>query len=172
MPQHDGKRWLFDHWNYLDAEDFREMIEEDFGCPLDEISDDERWQWLSRIEEEDYEEEKSNIQSVIGTDRIIANGTAGLWNGSFEGGFTAANIQDAIDKIRGNTSGDIGFYVDDDGELHMTFAHHDGTHDVTLRTITDAGEEYIDDMEYELAEQDIERDVFNGYSAKIDVLGA
>lgn len=172
MPQNDGKRWLFDHWNYLDIEDFRDGVMATYGVEPSELDEDEAWRYLAIVEEQDYEDEKQNIQSVIGDEKIIAYGTAGVWNGSFEGGFIADNLQDAIDKIRGNDYGDIGFYVDDDNELHMTFSHHDGTHDLILHAITDAGYDYIDEMEYELAEQDIERDVFRTpeYSMKIDML--
>lgn len=175
MPANDGKKWIYDHWNYIDPDEWKDAICDYYEIGIDgygDLSDEEKYRVLAFYEETDYEDEKANIQAVIGDAKVIANGTAGLWNGTFEGGFLADDLQDAIHRISGNTSGDIGFYVDEDGELHMTFSHHDGTHDVVLRAVTSEGCDYIDDMEYELAEQDIERDVFNGYSMKIDVLGA
>lgn len=169
------KKVIFDHWNYIDADDFKESIEEWYGMNFDDISDDDKWRYLSTIEEQDYDCEKESIQSVIGNARLICMGVASVWNGNFAGGFIAENLQDAIGQIAGSSAGDIGFYETNEDGLHMTFTHHDGTHDVCVHAITDAGEQYIEDNEYNYELSDVERDATlftnEAYSSKIYVIG-
>lgn len=144
-----SNKTIFDHWDYVDPDDWREEIEESFGEDYENAPDDYKYSVLACYEESDYEDVKNNIAELVDGRKIIAVGSAECWNGTFEGGFIADSVQDAVDKMRGRDFGDIGFYEDTDGELHMTFNHHDGTNDVILRAITSEGCEFIYDNEYD-----------------------
>lgn len=166
---------IFNHDNYIDFDEWKYEFAESMKANgiypetmtpdeiIENATDEEKWQFMSDQEDIDYDNEKDNIQSAIGSRRIIAQGAAQVWNGTFAGGFIADNLQGAIDEIAGRDSGYIGFFVDDDGELEMTFTHHDGTHCVILRAITSAGEEYISDNEYnyDTTDEAIEKEVFS-----------
>lgn len=173
MPLDPNKQIIFDHWSYVDPDDWRDTIidyyedgrfedDADDDEKWDNITDEEKWAFLAEQENIDYDDEKANLQSVIGDARLIVLGTAGLWYGNSEGGFIAQDLQDAIDQLRGRDDGDIGFYEDAEDGLHITFAHHDGTHDVTVKTITDAGERYREDnyYNYDLSQEELERTLF------------
>lgn len=166
------KNVLFDHDNYISDEEWAESLTEWFGRPLDEIEDDEKWEYLARVEEDDYDTVKDEIARAIGGAKLIAQGTAQVWTGSYPGGFIAQDLQDAINHTQGRDYGYIGFY-EQDGDLHMTFQHHDGTHDVVLRAITESGQDFIDEHEYdyEMAEWDLEKHLFadEGLSVPISV---
>lgn len=183
MPQNDGKRWLFDHWNYIDPDeaDWREAICQFYGIKdseFDDLTDEQKYACLSEYEENDYEDEKSNIQAVVGDDKILCVGSAQVWNGTLEGGYIAENVQDAIDQLRGRDYGDIGWYEDtEEGQLHMTFTHHDGTNDVIMYRLTSDGWDFAYENEYNyddpLSDRDLHKALIENpnYTEAIDVYG-
>lgn len=155
------KTVLFDHDNYIDDNEWNEVLIEAFDRPIEEISDDEKWNYLYALEESDYNDIVSELDKAIDGRRLICQGTAQVWNGSAQGSFIAEDLRDAIDHLQGRDSGYIGFY-EEDKDLHITFQHHDGTHDVIARVITEAGQDFIDEHEYDydMSEWDMEKQVF------------
>lgn len=183
-PNMSERITIFDYWNYVDPEEWRDEIIDyyddgrfedgaDADDKWDSISDDEKWHFLAQEQELIYEDEKANLQSAIGESRLVCQGTAGVWNGTFEGGFIAGDLQDAISQLRGQDYGEIGFYQED-GQLHITFTHHDGTHDIIARTITSAGEEWLADnaYNYDISDWEQEATIFGSdeYSRPISIV--
>lgn len=154
MPSHNETKWIFDHWNFVDPDEWKEQICDFYEIDedgYDDLSDKEKYHVLSIYEEDYYEDEKSNIQALIGDNKLLCVGYAELWNGAAPGGYIADNLQDAINQLRGSDYGDIGFYQGnepDDKDLHMTFTHHDGTNDVVVRILTDDGLDLVEEEEY------------------------
>lgn len=158
----DEKKAIFDHDNYIGGEEWDSELEEWFGRPVDEIDDSEKWAHLAELEESDYDNAKEEISAAIGGRKLVCLGTAEVWTGTKQGGFVAEDLLDAINHLQGRDYGYIGFY-EQDGELHIAFQHHDGTHDVVARALTDAGQDFIDEHEYDydMSEWDMEKRLFD-----------
>lgn len=168
------KKIIFDHCNYVDADDFKEIIEDWYGIDFDNVNDNDKWNCILSLEEQNYEIEKENIQGVIGNSRLICMNIAGKLDSRLAGGFIAEDLQDAIGQISGNGVGDIGFYETDEEGLHMTFTQYDDVHDVCIHAITDAGEQYNADNErnFDISLEEADEILFSDetYSTKIYVI--
>lgn len=133
---------LFSHWNYIDPDEWKETIEDWYDEDYDEISDDDKWQYLANEEDTAYEDLKAELEAVVGNHSIVCIGTVGRWDGTYEGGFLAENVQEVFNKVSGRDMGYFDVFIEE-GELNVSFTHHDGTNTVVARILTDAGQEYI-----------------------------
>lgn len=149
MPVPNNGKRIFDHWDYVDPDDWADDISEMLAVDWSDLSEDEQWREVADLEEFAYEDVKQDLSEMIGDRKILCVGYADRWNGKVAGGYVADDLQDAIDELRGRDSGDIGWYEDEDGELHMTFTHHDGTSDVIMRAVTVDGSEALYDNEHD-----------------------
>lgn len=104
-----------------------------------------------------YDCEKANLDLKL-PNNIIAIGTVGRWNGTFNGG-----------KVFGNNLNEILYAGDCDDisvtydryNVHSILAHHDGRHNMTYRMLKDGvdGDEVLEKLIYGggLSKNDISR---------------
>ena len=106
---------------------------------------------------EDYDCQKANLNKTL-PNNIIAIGTVGRWNGTFNGGKVFGNNLNEI--LYAGDCDDINVYCDR-YDVHSILAHHDGRHYMTYRMLKDGvdGEELLDKLIYGggLSQRDITR---------------
>ena len=145
---------FFDDNNYYDLDSIKKDIYEndeyDEYESADEVSDADAWDELAFYRENDWEEVKGRM--VRAAERaeavkIIAWGNLGLWNRNASGGFISDDIETAVSNILGSDCEPQKIYMED-GDLHFTAVHHDGTNEWIIRAVTRDGNEYWDDWNY------------------------
>lgn len=76
---------IFDSDNYIDPdaarEEYADLLEDVFGNPAHEISDDSIYIWLSDMEQSDWEDAISEIDGSLQGRRLLAHGSIGRWDG-------------------------------------------------------------------------------------------
>lgn len=130
---------LFDSYNNYDFDEIKANIMEDYDEP---ISDNYVYDVMSLYQQEDWEEMMSYLQSVEKYHKWIMLGTAGTWQGRREGGQMYDNIEDAMSSITKDC--DYVKVWSENGHLYLQASHHDGTHNVELKLMTDKGWETYD----------------------------
>lgn len=130
---------LFDSYNNYDFDAIKANIMEDYDEP---ISDNYVYDVMSLYQEEDWNEMMSYLKSVENYHKWIILGTAGAWQGSIKGGQIYNNIDNAISAITKDC--DYVKVWSENGHLYVQASHHDGTHNVELKLITDKGLETYD----------------------------
>lgn len=129
-------------FNSYDNYDF-DAIKADIMEYNDEpISDNYVYDVISLYKEEDWNEMMSYLKSVEKYHKWVMLGTAGTWQGSINGGQIYENIDKAISSIIKDC--DYVKVWSENGHLYVQASHHDGTHNVELKLITDKGWEIYD----------------------------
>lgn len=130
---------LFDSYNNYDFEEIKAELIADNDEP---ISDDYVYDLISQYQEDDWDEMMSYLKSVEKYHKWVMLGSAGTWQGSRECGQIYENIDNAMSAI----TKDCGFIKvwSENGHLYVQASHHDGTHNVELKLITDKGWEIYD----------------------------
>ena len=134
---------LFDNYNNYDFDEIKANIMEDYDEP---ISDNFVYDVMSLYEKEDWEEMMSYLKSVEKYHKWVMCGTAGTWQGRRECGQIYENIDKAMSAITKDCE-----YVkvwSEKGHLYVQASHHDGTHNLELKLITDKGWETYDNWMY------------------------
>ena len=147
----EEKAWKQDIANYLN---------EDIEMEEQEAYTADSYEVFERLQEDiamSYDDEKINLNKTLPND-IIAIGTVGRWNGTFNGG-----------KVLGNNLNEILYAGDCDDicvtydryNVHSILAHHDGRHNMTYRMLKDGvdGDEVLEKLIYGggLTKQEITR---------------
>lgn len=76
-----------------------------------------------------YDEEVYDLSQISLPEDIICIGRLGLWNGTFDG---YKEYPDLKSCFKGH-SGDIKFFVDENGDFRARLDHHDGTNHYLFR---------------------------------------
>lgn len=130
---------LFDSYNNYDFDEIKANIMEDYDEP---ISDNYVYDVMSIYQEEDWNEMMSYLQSVEKYHKWVMLGSAGTWQGSRECGQIYENIDKAMSAITQHC--EFIKVWSENGHLYVQASHHDGTHNVELKLITDKGWETYD----------------------------
>lgn len=130
---------LFDSYNNYDFDAIKANIMEDYDEP---ISDNYVYDVMSLYQQEDWEEMMSYLKNVEKYHKWVMIGTAGTWQGRRECGQIYENIDNAISAITKDC--DYVKVWSENGHLYVQASHHDGTHNVELKLITDKGWETYD----------------------------
>jgi hypothetical protein len=131
MAQYDAI-YLYRDADYTDPDNF----------DLDDNTYDRQLDIMYDLASEDFRNVVDEITTALNNDRVIAFGQVGRWNGDFTTIELFEDVDSAMRAISGNDSGEWEIYVDD-GELMLSFTHHDGTHTFGIRGVTRAGEDLI-----------------------------
>lgn len=130
---------LFDSYNNYDFDKIKAELIEVNDEP---ISDDYVYDLISLCQEDDWNEMMSYLKSVEKYHKWVILGSAGTWQGSRECSQIFDNIDNAISAI----TRDCEFIKvwSENGHLYVQASHHDGTHNLELKLITDKGWEIYD----------------------------
>lgn len=130
---------LFNSYDNYDFDEIKANIMEDYDEP---ISDNYVYDVMSLYQEEDWDEMMSYLKSIENYHKWVMLGTAGTWQGRREGGQIFENIDKAMFSITKDC--DYVKVWSENGHLYVQASHHDGTHNVELKLITDKGWETYD----------------------------
>ena len=138
-------RVIYDNYdldsNYPDS-DLDEMAREYGWVDEDEeITDDMRWQWRYREDEDDWECEKERLNEHFEGKTVGFFGEVGRWDGVYKVG-EIGKFWPLFNKAI--TDCDYIRIYDENGHMYLTCSHHDGTCHFEIKEVTDAGVEYED----------------------------
>lgn len=125
---------------YLDLEDWRESLEEEYPG----YSDDELTDIMYKTNSAYIYDERANL-NIQFSKPIIVIGDLGRWNGRVTGykDIDSGNIQDCLYSDRDYNT----WYVDEQGDLRCEAIHHDGTDYYRYRVFKPtATEEQMEDL--------------------------
>lgn len=125
---------LFNSYDNYDFDAIKANIMEDYDDP---ISDNYVYDVMSLYQQEDWEEMMSYLQSVEKYHKWVMLGSAGTWQGSRECGQIYDNIEDTMSAITKDC--DYVKVWSENGHLYVQASHHDGTHNLELKLMTDKG---------------------------------
>ena len=140
------------HTIYEDFDNFEEakkMLEEDWDFE-ESISDDDVWQYMSDIDESDWQIATDDFKTVFNASGrvFILTGTAGTWCGDAAGGLIIWDYEDLQKAWSGRYDKRVTIYEDSYGKLHIDIIHHDGTNHWQVRELTEKGKAYLEKNEY------------------------
>ena len=118
----------------FDFDTIKKELEKDNDC---EFSEQAVWDYISTIERDDWECMLSDLKEIAGSSKIILNGLAGTWQGKIECAQIYNDIEEAIYKITKDC--DYVKVWSENGHLYIKASHHDGTHNLELKLITEKG---------------------------------
>ena len=130
----------------------------------DEPSDDQLWQWRHQEDEENWEIEKAELSKFFKDKTVGFFGEVGLWHGVYKAG-RIGEFWDLFDSAIQDC--DYIKLYDENGHLHLTCSHHDGTHHFEIKIITDKGSDYLKNWEYDNSKrtpQYVHTQIYNRYS--------
>ena len=138
MDMKAKERIIFQNYD-LDLENAKENL---IVNGITEFSDSDVYDEATWISEMEYEDEVIGIKEFLdkyGKYGIICVGICGRWNGNFPGGFIAETWEDVMYRFQ-----DCGFIKiwDENGHLYLKGTHHDGTHSVEIKLLTEKGKAY------------------------------
>lgn len=123
------------------------------------LSQDDVYRAESIIEEDYWDECNTMMNKFIESGKsFIAVGTCGLWDGNYDGGLIFGHWDDFKRRV----FKDCGYFKiwEERGHLYVRCSHHDGTHSLEIKELTDKGFEYYSNWQYSpLSDPRTERDV-------------
>ena len=90
--------------------------------------------------------------------KLLAVGTVGRWNGTFEGGKIIDTFRDLLDLFE---DCDYIKFEDENGHFYVTGSHHDGSISVEVKELTQKGEDYADRHEYDMSDRNLHKKLWN-----------
>lgn len=129
-----------------EPEDWDSAIEHE----LEVMDDWSVWEEINRLSELDLTEAIDQIEErTHDSGMVIAIGTIGLWDGTYDGGCVSPSAGAAVNKIWGECGSQSNVQTIEvrNGDVHVSIAHHDGRCDFAMRGLTDAGCDALDEWE-------------------------
>lgn len=149
------ERVIYDNYNkdglYEEAKEY--LIENGNEDP----SENEIWNEVYFLEEMYYEDDTYELKKILDNGEFIAVGTCGRWDGNFAGGFIFNSWRDLTCKLF--TDCDYFKFWDENGHLYMQCSHHDGTHSVEIRKLTEKGINRYNNWVYNWSDKTPEREI-------------
>lgn len=115
-----------------DFDDWEEDLREEYP----DASDDELVNIMYETNNDYLDGERANLRDIEVPNGIFAVAELGLWNGHFSGVLPHEKEPESVsDCLKSYVSGDseLTIYVDEDGDLRIREAHHDGTNSYLFR---------------------------------------
>ena len=139
------QRIIYDNYDILEKyeEEARyNLNERDIKDPSDDEIYNECWE----LNQWEWEEEEQRLEDVFnGSDKFLAVGTCGRWDGNFAGGFIFSTLNELMSHFK---DCDYKKIWDENGHFYMKGSHHDGTDSVEIKRLTDKGCSYYENWEY------------------------
>lgn len=136
---------LFDNYNTEEYEaDAREYLENS----LDGYSESEVYDLVNNYIEEDYRWLETVMDNTFGKDRLIVSGSVGRWNGKI----TGAEIYDTWSEFISKFGKDCEYFkiYIQSRHLYVECSHHDGNNFCEVKRITDRGENYYENWQFDI----------------------
>ena len=108
---------------------------------------EEIWRAEGNIEEEYWEDFDDMMNGFIESGKsFIAVGTCGRWDGNYDGGLIFGHWDDFKRRV----FEDCCYFKiwEERGHLYVRCSHHDGTHSLEIKELTDKGFEYYENWQY------------------------
>ena len=139
------KRTIYDHWDIFDDGVQEEAKQSLIDNGNEDPSDSEIWDEVYRYDEFNWDEEKYNLKEVFDNgNKFLAVGTCGLWHGNYDDGFMFDSFDQLMENFR-----DCNLKLwDENGHFFIEGSHHDGTHLVEIKQLTQKGEQYYDNWNW------------------------
>jgi len=138
------ERVIYDNYNLDEMYDDCRQYLIDEGID-DDPPDDAVWQEIWATDSFYWEEEEGKLREVFDNGDFIAVGTCGRWDGTYAGGFVFDNFNSLMGRFR---DCDYIRIWDENGHFYVKGSHHDGTHFVEVKEITDKGNQYYDNWNW------------------------
>lgn len=164
------ERVIYDNYalweNYPDNCIKEKLVEDGEYDNAEEISDDAIWKERNMLDESDWYQAKYELDEYFkDCKKLIAFGTCGLWHGNYAGGFLFDTFDELIKKIGKDC--DYFKFHDENGHLYMQCSHHDGTHSIEIKELTDRGYDYYNNWELNWSDKRTEEYVHTQIIKKI-----
>jgi hypothetical protein len=114
----------------FDFEEMRKEISENNDVPVEDISDEAVWDYISHSVENWYDDERLNLNQEL-DNFVICIADLGLWNGRKS---AYKLLGKNLNSILYNTGDSYEVYVED-GEVMARDSHHDGTNYYNWRVL-------------------------------------
>jgi hypothetical protein len=114
----------------FDFEEMRKEISENNDVPVEDISDEAVWDYISHSVENWYDDERLNLNQEL-DNFVICIADLGLWNGRRS---AYKLLGKNLNSILYNTGDSYEVYVED-GEVMARDSHHDGTNYYNWRVL-------------------------------------
>lgn len=137
----------YDLWDAYSDEAERWLIEEQEANP-ESIAEDDIWNEIYNQDEIAWEILRNEMSDFFDkSDAMwLAVGSVGRWNGNFAGGFVFTTFDELVSKAGKDC--DYFKFTDVNGRLYMHCSHHDGSNEVEVKRITEAGKRLYDNWNY------------------------
>ena len=135
----------FDNYNFEAYEKAAAEQLEDMG--FGNYTDEQIWNVASKFEQGDWDEFNYIINKFIESGKsFIAVGTCGRWDGNYAGGLIFGHWDDF--KRRVFEDCDYFKIWEEHGHLYVRCSHHDRTHSLEIKELTDKGFEYYENWQF------------------------
>ena len=156
MPKRKPKeRVIYDNYDTFSMYD--EAKEHLTNVCDEEPSDDDIWKYVSVIDADNWENEKENMKQIFDEGNFIAVGTCGSWLGNQPGGFVFNSFDELMNKL---VDCEYFKFWDEDGHFYVNATHHDGTHSLEIRELTEKGMKYHDNWYFAWNDKRNKKDVY------------
>jgi len=153
------QRVIYDNYSLYDMEDdVKEFLMEEYPelCTVEvedaktheihyEPTDEQIWNRIYEDDRWEWDDIFSQLKSFFKNKTLVMAGTVGLWHGRYSGG-EIGEFEDLFYDITKDC--DYWKFTDSNGHLNLECTHHDGTHYVEFRILTDAGNKFSDNWNY------------------------
>ena len=124
-------------------EDAKEYLIDEYDN--EDPTENEIWDEIYRMDELDRDDVFDELKDIFSNGKFIAIGTCGLWTGNYAGGFVFNDFDEMCSYFSGC---DYFKFWDENGHLFVKASHHDGTHYVEVKQLTEKGIKYLENWEY------------------------
>ncbi len=161
-------RTIYDNYNLHEMYD--EMKEELIVNGNSEPTESQIWDAIHHEDAVNWECEKEMMSEVFnGENKFIAVGTCGTWQGNFAGGLVFSTLDEFISQVFKDC--DYFKFYDKNGHFYVDASHHDGSHHLEIKQLTESGISYLENWENNWNdsrnEQYIHKRLFDKYSKLI-----
>lgn len=161
------KRVIYDNYDLYNnyADDAKENLAED---GIENPSDDELWDLINFLDSCDWEEVKEDLDNFFSEGTWIMTGTVGRWNGIYDSGIMFTDFDSAFSMATKDC--DYISLYDENGHLYLTCSHHDGDNMFEIKRLTEKGEKYFENWEYNYNDTRSEKYIHKQLMEKYSVL--
>ena len=107
----------------------------------------------------DFDDFKEHMKYlIIDKNQMLAVGTVGRWDGTFEGGKIINTFGELLDIFE---DCDCIKFEDDNGHLYVTGSHHDGSISLEVKELTQKGEAFADRHWADLTDRQLHAKLWN-----------
>ena len=124
-----------------------------------EESENEIDDYIYRENDYEFEDFRRYMDYLMkNKNQMLAKGSVGRWNGSYEGGKIINTFRELLDLFE---DCDYIKFEDENGHLYVTGSHQDGSIYIEVKELTQKGEDYADRHEYDMSDRNLHEKLWN-----------